>query len=222
MSRPLPISCAWPLAVLGLALAGAAFAREPDPAALERAVPCCTTLAGLPFRPLPADRVELIAIGAESPVFDFHSGRSYVVALELPPIELPYIVQVRSYALGDVVQRSRVFYPAALLLDARHEVLARREPENLTVVKTTYGDATRENRWGLPLRLEWDILVDEPDTRYLVLHTTEQALAGRSSTTTRQAIPIILPGVVTAVPGPKQGVDVAHSPDGRLAVQVLR
>jgi hypothetical protein len=106
--------------VPGLALAGAAFARDPDPAALERAVPCCTTLA------------------------------------------------------------------------------------------------------GLPLRLEWDILVDEPDTGYLVLHTTEQALAGRSSTTTRQAIPIILPGVVTAVPGRKQGVDVAHSPDGRPAVQVLR
>ena len=61
----------------------------------------------------------------------------------LPPIEGPYIVQVRSYALGDVVQRSRVFYPAALLLDAQHEVLARREPEDLPVVKTKYGDAAK-------------------------------------------------------------------------------
>lgn len=222
MNRPVVMSCAWSLALLGLALAGAASAREPDPAALQRATPCCTTLAGLPFRPLPADRIELIAIGPESPVFDFDTGRSYVVALELPPIELPYIVQVRSYALGDVVKRSRVFYPAALLLDARHEVLARRQPEDLPVVKTKYGDAARENRWGLPLRLEWDILVDEPDTRYLVLHTTEQALAGRSTTTTRQAIPIILPGIVTAVPGRKEDVTVAHSPDGQLAVQVLR
>ena len=222
MNRRLPISCVWSLALLGLALAAAASAREPDPAALQRPTPCCTTLAGLPFRPLPADRVELIAVGAESPVFDFDTGRSYVVALELPPIEPPYIVQVRSYALGDVVQRSRVFYPAALLLDARHELVAWREPEDLPVVKTKYGEAARENRWGLPLRLEWEILVDEPDTRYLVLHTTQQALAGRSSTTTRQAIPIILPGVVTAIPGRKEDVGVAHSADGRLAVQVLR
>jgi len=222
MNRRVQLNRVVSLAVLGLALAGVATAREPDPEALQRAVPCCTTLAGLPFKPLPADRVELITVGEESPVFDFDTGRSYVVALELPSIEPPYIVQVRSYALGDLPQRSRVFYPAALLLDERHEVLARREPENLPVVKTRYGDATRENRWGLPLRLEWDILVDEPGTRYLVLHTTEQGLAGRSTTTARQAIPIILPGIVTALPGKKQDVEVAHSRDGRLAVQILR
>lgn len=210
------------LAVLWLVVAGAATAGESDPGALQRAVPCCTTLAGLPFRSLPADRVQLVTIGKQSPVFDFGTGRSYVAALELPPIEPPYIVQVRSYALGDLPQRSRVFYPAVLLLNARHEVLAGREPEELPVVKTRYRDATRENRWGLPLRLEWDILVDEPDTRYLVIYTTEQGLATRSTTTTRQAVPIILPGIVTALPGEKRDVDVVHSPDGRLAVQVLR
>lgn len=209
------------LVATALAAASLASAREPDPGMLERAVPCCATLAELPYRPLPGDRTELVDIGEQSPVFEFDTGRSFVAAFELPAVALPYTVQVRSYALGDVVQRARVFYPAALLLDANHAVLARREPEDLPVVKSGYGDATKENRWGLPLRLEWEILVDEPDTKFLVIHTTERALALRSSTTARQAIPIILPGLVTALPGKKQEVGVAHSPDGRLAVRVI-
>jgi hypothetical protein len=34
-------------------------------------------------------------------------------------------------------------------------------------------------------------------------------------------VPVILPGLVTALPGKKEEVGIAHSPVGRLALQVM-
>jgi hypothetical protein len=210
------------LLVLALLATDAATGDEQGMAALDHATPCCGTLAELRYDRLAADRAGLFDVGEESPMFVFDTGRSFVLAVELPPLEPPYTVQVRSYLVGGAVQRSEVFYPAAILLDADHQVLARLEAEDLPVVKTSYGDAARENRWGLPLRLQWDILIERPEAKYLVIHTTGRALATRSITTTREAIPVILPGVVTALPGKKHEVGIQHSPLGRLALQVVR
>lgn len=208
-------------AVLALTIAGCAVTQEEAASPFEQATPCCTALSELRYQPLAPDRTELFDIDANSQLFVFETGRSFLLAVELPALAPPYTVQVRSYALGDTVQRSRVFYPAALLLDANHRVMARREAEDLSVVKGSYSEASTENRWGLPLRLEWEILIDEPATRYLVIHTTEHRLASGSLASTRQVVPIILPGFVTALPGKKQEVIIAHSPFGRLALRVL-
>lgn len=209
------------LVALALVLVQLAAVADEIQSAYELATPCCESLSELRYEQLPVDRPALFEIDAKSQMFVFDTGRSFVLAVELPEREPPYTVQVRSYAVGDVIQRSRLFYPAALLLDADHRVLEFREPADLPVVKTSFGDARRENHWGLPLRLEWDVLIDRPGTKYLVIHPTESRLASRSFTTTRRAVPVILPGLVTALPGKKEEVGIAHSPFGRLALQVM-
>lgn len=193
--------------------------EDPEPV---RATICCPTLAELRYRPLAPDRPGLFDIDANSQGIPLDTGRSPVVAVELPAFVRPYTVAIRSYAVGGAIQRSHVFYPAVQLLDRDHRVLARLEPDDLPVVTCSFADAARENRWGLAVRLEWSIRIEAPDTRYLVIHTTARAVAARSPFTTRQVVPVILPGVVTAVPGGKQQVEIAHSESGRIALQVMQ
>jgi hypothetical protein len=212
----------WLVVLLAFLGAGCAATPKEDLPAYERATPCCKVLSELRYQALRTGQVMAFDIDAGAPLFVFETGRSFVLPLELPVVETPYVVQLRSYVLGDRPEEGRVFYPVVLVLDADHRVLSRREVEGLAVASASYEEAAEENRWGLPLRLEFDVAIDDAAARYLVVHTSAHQLETVSEAATKTVVPIILPGFVTALPGGTVQVSIRHSPFGRVAVRIKR
>ena len=214
---PVFVAAAW-------VLSGAGCTANPERArvAFEHATPCCSGLSELSYRPLALDAVGRYDIDDKSPLFVFDTGRSFVLPLALPMHGTPYVIELRSYVLGDQPQTGQVFYPVALVLDEQHRVLSRHETEGLAIARASHQEAIDENRWGLPLRLELDIVVDDPAARYLVIHTTARQLGATSTATVKTVVPVIVPGLVTALPGGEEQVTIVHSPFGCVAVGVRR
>jgi hypothetical protein len=208
---------------LAVAVGGCAVSRDAVRRAYETAQPCCETLAQLRYEKLPAQGPALFDIDERSPLFAFDTGRSFVLAVELPPLSPPYVVRIKSFALGDHIKESQIFFPAVLVLDERHAVLSRHVPPPSVSLRTAdFTEATTENRWGLGLKLEWDLPIEHPAARYLVVHTTAEALAMAQKHRVPRFVPMILPGLVTTLPtGQEEVVEVPHSAFGRISLRVL-
>jgi hypothetical protein len=74
--------------------------------------------------------------------------------------------------------------------------------------------------WGYPYKLAgtFDVREENRDERYLVVITTDELLRARTSLTTMKAVPIIIPGIVTAVPAGTEEKLIRHAPVGTLVI----
>ena len=73
---------------------------------------------------------------------------------------------------------------------------------------------------GLPVKLEGFILVDNPNAKYILIFTTQKLMNNKSPYITWDVMPIILPGVVTAIPTNKSTKQILHSAFGLLHIEI--
>ena len=92
--------------------------------------------------------------------------------------------------------------------------------EQFDFVKASLSDTANENIMGLPLKLEGSIVIEHQNARHIVVLTTDTLLSGSTPHFALRAIPIILPGIVGAIPTHREPVKIPHSPFGRLVVAI--
>jgi hypothetical protein len=205
--------------VVCLLLSACEVTREHAVARYQEAAPCCRSLADLEYLPVAADVPRSLTLDQASPLFAFDTGRSYVAAFDLGAVQSPRIVELRSYVLGPLIEKGHVFYPDLVFLDERHVPVAIDPPIVPLMVGTTYRDASRENNRGLPARLEGAVLVEDPRVRYLVIRTTDAALADKSLYVSRPLTGLL--GLLAALnPVGPLSAFIRHSPFARLVVTV--
>jgi hypothetical protein len=79
---------------------------------------CCTSLASLPFSPLPSDELTTVSIGP-APWFPFGRGEeSPFVAFSLPVSARTQVLRIDTFP--QMMGGARVFVPSVLWLDERH------------------------------------------------------------------------------------------------------
>jgi maltose operon protein len=181
---------------------------------------CCESMAQFKYDQLTGDGVVSFKLDASSDAFNFESGKSYFKAFRLPGKALPYRVRIASFALGQAINTAHIFYPQVALLTDRLAIVSQSTPADFTLSKVGFREAASE-AWALPLKLEGTVLVDNPGAKYVLVFTTRKLMSSTSPYVARQVIPIILPGLVTAVPGGKQTVLIQHSPYGLLHVEIV-
>ena len=212
-----------PLVVLVVALSLAAGCATPRESVLESfaAEPsCCGAMSEFRFEPLNEGDTVRFDLAAGSPAFVFETGKSYFRAFALPDAR-GYTVRVQSYMMGDHIDKAYLFFPQVMTLDDRFRVVRTMAPEDFELRKAGFAEIARET-WGLPWKLEGALRFESGNAgeRYLVVLTTDALLARSTSTETLRIMPIILPGIVTAIPTHKERVAVPHAPSGHLSVLV--
>lgn len=183
----------------------------------QAATPCCRTMAEFPIKKLPESGSVTVELDARSPAYVFDTGKSYFQLLDLPAFRTPYRIAIESYMLGDDINHAYIFFPQVLILDKDHQVLRRPGRDQFELKRTGMTET-----WGLQYKLSASLAFTEENRheRYLVIVTTEELLATRTSLTTRKVVPIILPGIVSAVPAGTEEKQIPHSPMGRITVTV--
>ncbi len=215
------------LAPLALALGLAALAacatlvtHEQAQESLRGARSCCASPAQFKYEPLGASDAVSFKLDRTSDAFEFPTGKSYFKAFRLPERALPYRLKVTSYALGEVIRKAHIFYPQVALLDERYAVVGRSAADDFVLSKAGMKEAVAET-WGVPVKVEGTVLVDTPAAKYVLVYTTQDLMQRTSPYATRQVIPVIVPGLVTALPGQVETVQIRHSPYGLLRIQAV-
>ena len=160
----------------------------------------------------------MIDINENSKLFNFKSGKSYFVGLKLLDFNQPYNVTLKSYALGDHIDKSHIFFPEVLALNDNFSVISKSPKNSFNILKASFNEAVKENKGGLLIKLEGVLMIDSPAIKYLVILTTDNILSDSTSFLTQRFFTIILPGIVGAVPSHKEVVQIPHSPFGRIVV----
>jgi hypothetical protein len=186
---------------------------------LRKARNCCDSIAQFKYDQLTKAEGISFKLDASSDAFDFQSGKSYFRAFHLPEKAPPYRIKVTSWALGEHVNKAHIFYPQVALLDKSFDIVGHSAPGDFVLGKAGVGETVSET-WGLPIKLEGYVLVDYPSAKFVLVYTTQKLMNGTSPYVSRLVVPIILPGVVTAVPGPEETVLIRHSPFGLLRLEI--
>lgn len=93
--------------------------------ALDAGHACCSKLSDLKYQKLQFDETYQFVLGERSELFDFATGRSRLLAWELPRSSGPVTVSVRSIVTpSGIPGRFYVFSPAVMLLDDNFNVIA--------------------------------------------------------------------------------------------------
>lgn len=208
------------LAIILVCILGAAACAVPYADVmkdLEGAEPCCTALAGLPFQQLDQGQEKRTELDGNSPVFLFPSGKSRFAAFELPPFTSPYRIVIESFMMGDTVERGYIFFPHLLTLDSGRRIM-RSFGRDLFALRK----AGMFETWSVPYKLAGTLEMreDSGSERYLVVLTTDELLQARTSITTMRVVPLILPGVVSALPAGTEEKFIRHAPVGKLRIRL--
>lgn len=142
---------------------------------------CCKSYADVFYQKLTFDEVLNQNIGDEnSQAMDFQEGRSFFMAVQLPPYKHPFEVQIDS-----IPQNNKLFVPTLLLLNKQFEV---------TRIIT---DSAFEYSNG---NSSYNFFINENDrmNRYMILYTRSNIVGKKheSVTTQQTTIPIIAAGYV--------------------------
>jgi maltose operon protein len=186
---------------------------------LRSAPSCCVSFAQFKYEALPGGTVIRFNLDASSNAFDFRTGKSYFKAFMLPEKALPCQLQITSWALGEHINKAHIFYPQVAVLDADFAVVSQSAPGDFILSKASVGETLKETG-GLPVKIEGSLTVDDPRAKFVVVYTTPELMESTSRYAVRQAIPIVLPGMVTAIPGPETEVSIRHSPFGLLRIRI--
>lgn len=190
-----------------------------------KATPCCTSMAEFKYDPLPSDEPVTFRLDENSDSFVFPSGKSYFKAFRLPSKEIPYRTHVKSFALGETIDKAHIFYPQIALLDDRFTICKLSDPGDFVLKKAGLKE-TASVSWGLlMLKLEGSMQVDIADARYLVIFTTKELMGISTSEHTVQRvqpIPVPIPSgvLIGAVPWGKKSVTIPNSPFGWLSIRI--
>lgn len=163
---------------------------------LQDKEPCCETIYELGYDKLRFGQSISIEMGGQSKAFNFDTGKSFFAAFELPYYVDAYGLVIRSFMIGDRIDRAYIFHPHVMTLDADYNVVRTFGKETFKLRKTIMGES-----WGLPYKLEGRIEFNEKDRdeRYMVVMTTEEMLLMKSSVETMKLVPLVMPGLGNAL-----------------------
>jgi maltose operon protein len=201
-------------------IASCAATHQQAVQSLRDAKVCCQSMAGFQYEPLPEGKRVDFQLDASSPAFRFESGKSFFKAFSLPKKQVPYYVRIRSFGLGETIKAAHIFYPQLALLDEHYRVVAKNDPGAVFVKKAGMTETASVSWTALGIKFDDALQVDNPDARYVVVYTTDEMLEAVSPYSTVQIVPVIIPGIVTAVPIGKEAVLIPHSPHGILSIEV--
>jgi maltose operon protein len=195
--------------------------RETAVSSLSGAQPCChDSLQQLPYDVLSSDREVHFSLDGDSPAFRFSTGKSYFKAFRLPWRALPYRIRLQSFALGEHIDKAHLFYPQLALLNGDYQIVRRSGAADFTLSKAGFSE-TAGKTWGLPVKLEGEFVIDDPQERYLVIFTTDALLADATPYVVTRVVSVILPGLVTVLPTGRERIRIPHSPFGLLYLNVM-
>lgn len=180
---------------------------------------CCESFAQFKYDQMAESGDTTFNLDASSDAFEFQTGKSYFKAFRLPGKELPYRLKIQSYALGDQIDKAHIFYPQAALLDDRFDIISQSSPADFFLGKAGL-EKTAFKTWGLPVRLEGYLAVNDPSARYLLIFTTSELMKVASPYNVQRTAPVILPGMVTALPTRQELIAIRHSPFGLLNLEI--
>lgn len=209
------------LAFIAVASCATMVSHEKAVDSLRNSRICCESIAQFEYDQLRESGDISFKLDQSSDAFNFRTGKSYFKAFLLPEKELPYRIIIRSFALGEHISKAHIFYPHIALLDDRFSIIKQSTLGDFSLSKVGVKEAAAET-WGLPIKLEGFVLVDRPNAKYILVFTTQELMSRASPYETRRVVPIIVPGVVTAIPGGKETMYIRHSPFGLLHMEIAR
>ncbi len=172
---------------------------------LSLSTPCCKSFADLPYRELKLESSFESVMDGSYPTFNFDSGKSFFVALQLPKSNRPLSVEIQSVAAED-----RVFAPTVVVLDS-----------NFQPTRTFNSDYFKYKTASMfrPERLEGylDGVAGFKDETYIVIYSTSDSLV--QSTQMIHPAKQFAKGRNLAIPDIPDPF-AKHSPLGVLAVYV--
>jgi hypothetical protein len=107
-------------------------------------------------------------------------------------------------------------------LNKDFEVVRSTDPRSFQLQRAGFIETAKET-FGFMYKIEGRISFTEENKaeKYLIILTTDELLRAKTPLSRWRFVPIIMPGVVGAVPTVKEEVLVRHSPLGRINISVL-
>lgn len=207
------------LVLIGVVSCATMVSRENAVNNLRNAHSCCEGINQFKYDQLPEAEGISFGLDASSDAFNFPSGKSYFKAFKLPGKAIPYYIIITSWALGDNRNNAHIFYPQVALLDSNFSIVEQSTPGDFVLSKAGVGETLSETG-GLTIKFEGSVLIDDTSVKCILVYTTQELMNNASPLVVRQAIPIIMPGLVTAIPGPEETVFIQHSPFGLLHIEI--
>jgi len=172
------------LAFLALILAPVLSGCQKDidyKATMDTAEECCKSYSDIQYLELNFKKALNQDIGdGNSPAMNFPEGKSFFMAVQLPPFNAPFEVQIDS-----IPQYNKLFVPTVLLLNEQFEITRQID------------DSAFEYSNG---NSSYDFFVNEEDrmNRYMILYTRSNIIGkeNESVTTNQTIIPIYAAGYI--------------------------
>ena len=149
---------------------------------------CCDSLASVHYKPLAVGASVAEKIDKDSRVFGFEEGRSRFLAWELPSLDKPFIVNMRSVVTPSGLPGTGGFYifsPAIMLLDSAFQMIGKQESGLFIPVPTSVFPMRSAS-----LMAQIDSRRLPPNAKYLMVYTTPTIIEGVLSTTAPGFMPI--------------------------------
>lgn len=183
---------------------------------------CCNSMSQFKFEAIKVGDSKSSKLTEESAAFSFDTGKSYFKAFEIPQTGYPYHFLIKSYMLGDHIKSAYIFVPYVLTLDEKYQIVQSTLPSNMLLRKSGFTETMKETG-GLGRKLEGYIqfTMNNKNERYIVLLTTKSLLKEKLFQTYRTFVPIVLPGLVTLLPGSEDSAFIPSSPIGHLNVSLV-
>jgi maltose operon protein len=154
-----------------------------------------------------------------SPAYLFRGGKSYFKAYKLPEYKSPYLIAVKTYAIGEVVDRFHIFSPKLTILDENYSVARDIHSERLDFERVKFGESLSAGG-GSPIAAEVSLVIDSPEYKYIVIHTTDKQLLGHSINHAPDFGYIPMPqGAIIYPTGKYRHFTIPHSPFGKLLIK---
>lgn len=183
---------------------------------------CCNSMSQFKFEALNVGNSKSFELNDGAEAFLFDSGKSYFKGFEIPQTGYPYYFLIESYMLGDTIRDAYIFIPYVLTLDKQYHIVRSTIPSDMRLRKAGMIETTRETG-GLALKLECFLQFTgkNKNEKYVVVLTTKSLLQEKLVRSYRTLIPVILPGFVTILPGPKDVALIPAAPMGHLSVSLV-
>lgn len=199
---------------ISILLNGCASGYIDEAPLLEKSDVCCKTLSALPFTDIARDKAIRVQMSAASPAFNFDEGKSYFLALKLPPHIPGESLALHSFLHNTtpMIYTAHVFLPHVTFLDT-----------SFKPVRSVSLDL-EEQRGGLFKKTSWVGAVPlSPSYAYAVIHTGKderiKTVQMRDSDAGAVFVPIPAAGVARV--GGARYRTIPPSPTGELKVELV-
>ncbi len=139
---------------------------DPVLRAFQKAKVCCKNFSDFKYKSIGFGMFssKLSTFRSGKKAYNFETGKSYFAAFELPEFESPYLIAVTS---GPGEAYHPLFYPEIMILDKDYQVI--HETDEFTMQDTGRS------------RIGAKISVESLEAKYVIVKTTDKALASCSS-----------------------------------------